>query len=194
MKALDKLTLKITAMEIKIKLVLPDSEHRAQVSQFIEEQYYKRMNLVPPLPQILFAAFHGHTVVATVALEFSSHEGELLPCETLFLFDHTLLHYKAPSTLYVQYSRWVATEERVSKSIVLFATNYAIACGKQYGWCELKPHTAKRLRMLGVLLFEVQDATIVLENVHESVRPYYTSYPLPALYQLDLNQMASVLI
>jgi len=186
-------------MNVTIKLVLPGSPERAAVAEFIEEQYMRRMHVIPTIPETLFAAFLGKAIIGTVAVEFCKNEKTPLPFESIFAFDHSHLALPTSRMRSLQFSRWTTSAHapvtEMSKKITLFATIYAIELhNKKCGWCELKKHTARLLRSFGIKLYKVPNATIRSENVPESVRSFYTTEPLPELYQLDLNQMVEALL
>lgn len=177
----------------QIKLVLPTAPERKAVESFIKEQYARRMHLVPPLPEMIFAAFLGDIVIGTVAIEFSTSDPVSLPFEQIFPFDISLLSLPWSPKQSVQFSRWAVLAPDTSGPVVYAAVRYALDHGKRYGWCELKPGAIKRLLDMGVTLYEVQTGPINVHNVHESVITYYTEPPYPKLYQLDLVQMAHAL-
>lgn len=175
---------------IFIELVAAQSPQRASVASFVRHHYEQRLQLVPFLPEIIFAAFQQESVVGAIGLEFSEREDCPIPCEQIFSFDRLQLALPASRTRSVQYSRWCIIDPSITKKIVHTATLYAIGRGKHYGWCELKPLVAKRLAQMGVMLYEVADARIQLSAVDASVARYYTTKPYPKLYQFHLTQLA----
>ncbi len=178
---------------MNIHLVLPSSVHRPCVTDFVTQQYAKRMSVIPPLPDILFAAIDEGKCIGTIGLEFSDTDGNPIPCEHIFAFNPSQLQMPVPRTASAQYSRWTVTDPNVARKIAYTATTYAIAQGKECGWCELKPQVARRMQLLGIVLHEVKGASIQLDRVDDSVRQYYCSKPYPKLYQIDLAQTVKAL-
>jgi hypothetical protein len=171
-----------------IRLITPLSPERVIVSDFIQGQYVKHMQVRPSLPEIIFAAFRNRAVIATIGLEFSDATTPM-HCEKTFSFDWKTLPLPTERSLTALYTRWIVTEREASGKILHAATLFAIEQGKTHGWCELKPAVARRLTHLGVRLHEVCDATLCQDGIDESVRSYYETIPHPKLYQMSLAQM-----
>lgn len=176
---------------ITIDLILADSQYRPIVADFISVQYAQRIGVIPPLPEIIFAAMINSDVVGTIALEFSNRN-KPLPFEKIFLLNQTNPFHTVLRNESIQYSRWTSTETNVSIMVGYAATCYALECGRFYGWSELKPKVADRLRLLGITVLEIPDAIIQLDQVEGCVKTYYATSPLPKLYRIDLKQVASV--
>jgi hypothetical protein len=177
-----------------IQHITPASPERLQVDEFVTAEYLKRMQVSPPLPDIIFAAFRQQEIIGTIGLEFSEQDDDPIPCEHIFVFDWSVLVLPTCRTKAAHYTRWAVTDQGISGKILYAATVYALAQGKECGWCELKPKVAKLLRInLNIILHEVTGAVISLTSVPDSVKSYYTTKPYPQLYQFELSQMAHAL-
>lgn len=175
---------------VTVQIVGPASPHRCAVVEFVQGNYMKRINVLPPtLPEATFAAFRDTAIVGAIGLEFCEDENCPFPCEHIFVFDHASLPCNSTRKETVQYSRWTVIDPGVTRTLIHTATVYAMTQGKQYGWCELKPRVHAHLVGYGVELHEVP-ATINTAAISESVSAYYTTGHPPRLYHFRLAQLA----
>ncbi len=146
----------------------------------------------PPPPKILFTATNG-SIVGTIALDIGD-ESQQLPLEEIYQFITSPFSSEFQRKDVAQYGRWMCPGiPRISIALAYIATLYALHIGKTYGWFEAKPFIANRLSSIGMQLEEIPDATLLLRNVPEAGRSYYTEQPAPRIYRMRLEQFASAL-
>lgn len=176
-----------------------DGQQRDAVLKAITQAARVRYGCDPPpaLPQLLFAAYEGDTIMGSTSLDFSVDDQPLLlenswqfnPGETPFPFVRSEL---------VQYGRWWASlaggQEHVvgtlAPALLYVATVFARSYGKKTCLCEIKPAAVRLLEKFGVEPKEVPGAVFHLERIPPAGRAYYQEKGRPSqLHMIDLVQM-----
>jgi len=141
-------------------------------------------------PTMIIARING-AIVGTVALYLSVHDS-LFPMEDIYDFDYQNMPLPFNRDRIVQFGRWIASAEGVSRALLYASAIAGIAKGCQYGLAEVKPKIAEVLSGIGVKLY-FPSYRLRLDKIPEAIRPYYDLPPAPMPCMVDLEQKKGLL-
>ncbi|OHA52160.1 MAG: hypothetical protein A3A97_04590 [Candidatus Terrybacteria bacterium RIFCSPLOWO2_01_FULL_40_23] len=178
----------------KIFLIRLAKNHKEKrdAQEFISQIALSRYQATPPpLPEILFIAYENGKIVGTLGFDTASKQ-DILPLEKIWQFDPNKTPFPFEREMIVQYGRWTAIKPEVSRALSYTATIFARTLGKKIIMFEAKPSSARRLQTLGARA-QLVPATLLIKNIPEDGRPYYSANPAPKLYMLDLMEFETAL-
>lgn len=167
--------------------------HKEKAMHFITEVIAEKYHCGrPPLPEFLFTATRGETIIGSIALDFGDSKHPVL-LQKIYRFDEAKTPWKFPTDHVSQYTRWAAKTPGISIALMYVSACYGLKRQRDYTLCEVKGGVETLLRRLGVDIRPIQDATLAIEHVPQSILPYYLESPAPILNMVSLRQMRDTL-
>lgn len=176
---------------IIINLVQTEEE-KAEVTKFVNEKYVKLFKTTPPKAQILLVAKRDSKIVGSVALDFCEN-GEMVSLGKIYDFNHSEAPFPVIPEKIVQYVRLIAIVPNLSGALLYAATVHAISQGKLYGWVEHTDKVHIAIARLGVKFLPVSGAELLIENVLEKNRIFYSTHEPMKLYMVSVPDVAKAL-
>ena len=163
-------------------------EHTNEAITFITEVYKKVFSADPPPPELLFVATRNEKVVGTLGIDYCDKKDGLLPLERIYTFNRSKTPLPMASDKIVQLGRWISREANVTKPLAYIAMQYLLAHQKTHGLFEQKGKAVQASKRTGTTLHPIENTTLNVDRVGDSVKEYYTSKPEPRLFMIDLKQ------
>jgi hypothetical protein len=128
----------------------------------------------------------GAKLLGSIISYFSEND-EPFPLEAIYEFEYQKLPFPFDRKHLVQFSRWIATAEGVSRLLLHAAMKHALSRGRLYGLGETKPRVADIFASMGIVLYHFP-AIVRTQDILEEIRPYYEIPPKPMPCMLSLVQ------
>ncbi len=151
-----------------------DSTDRAEGLVYINEQYQKAFGVSPSPPDHLLIAWNDSRIVGTIGInEWNESTG--LRLAKLYSFDHHLCPFPIDLLRSVEFARWTSQSGGVACTLLHAATEFSLARGKKYVWCEHSPAVNRICRIYGIAFFSITDAILNQEAIEDHHRAFYDS-------------------
>ncbi|MDP3963456.1 MAG: hypothetical protein Q8Q39_03085 [bacterium] len=167
---------------------------RQQAGVFMREVAFRWHQCEPPsLPDLVFIALAGTTIVGTVALDFAD-DTTPFSLEKIYEFNRAETPFPFDRIRMAQYGRWMSTKPNVAAPLFYAATLYAIGLKKMLGWFELKEPIVQHMRSFGFNPVPIPSARLMPERIaRKEESAYYTTDPPPTLYMVPLEHIRRAL-
>jgi len=173
-------------MESIISIVqTADGEKEAMT--YIAKKYMEYFGTSPGKSDIYLTAENNKKIIGTIALDFADASG-MMPLEKIYTINRNKIPLPLTTENGAQFGRWISDNAAVSLALVYAAVRYSIKIGKDYGWLAHSDAVHRILTRQNVAFYLIQNADLILENVPEGDRLFYTTPPYAKCYIMRLDQ------
>ncbi len=165
---------------------------RARAVTHIESVMRSSFQCEPPVTiGLVCTVTQDEKIVGSLVL-VDSKDDAIFPVEEHYEFDSDKCPLSFNRDEMVQAGRWTAQVPDASRLILRNAFKLAYAFGKRWVLIEAKPYSVKRLEQLGATCYEIPNTLLLLDKVREAVgdngMSYYSAFPAPTLYMIEIAQ------